>query len=543
MDKRITMNYSISNLLIYINKYAYPIIFILFALWMCVGIFPLMCYEGDSNEVILGCEILYHHGWQFPPEYCYEYRMQPLTVITIVVLKHILPFLTCEQIYCLLSTISSFIFLIGSIEFAQHITKYSRTKILIAAILLPEMYAIAMYPNSAILAATCFIWAFINIIKNRHWAAILLMCIAPLFRIDVVIVYPAILPLLLLVGKTWKKSIIFSAIYCTIIVIIVFLLFLLFKADVISTFEGYQKWNEIINIRMVIIAIFGFYSITYFILLPIGIIRIGKQKSWKELFLVLMPIILLHFIYSSMGCAAKHYLYIAPFVIIAGVRGFAWICDIGQRKMWVKWLILLAIVLILIASVRINKPNRPGFKQKLIISIFSKDISDYRLSVGIGAGQTVPTQDEMMLASGQLLYPWYIQSFKKELSISNKRIKKTIDSLPTSDIVFIDWGIRVPVLSEYMKEHNSVRYHQNNEAFTVSNAKRCLTIRLDENYNGDKDSFWRQTKAYCLSLHRKNVYIITPNLRSQLYFDSISQETDIKKVAEMLYKINISNIR
>ena len=173
-----------------------------------------------------------------------------------------------------------------------------------------------------------------------------------------------------------------------------------------------------------------------------------------------------------MGCAAKHYLYIAPFVIIAGVRGFAWICDIGQRKMWVKWLILLAIVLILIASVRINKPNRPGFKQKLIISIFSKDISDYRLSVGIGAGQTVPTQDEMMLASGQLLYPWYIQSFKKELSISNKRIKKTIDSLPTSDIVFIDWGIRVPVLSEYMKEHNRERYHQNNEAFTVSNAKR-----------------------------------------------------------------------
>ena len=173
--------------------------------------------------------------------------MQPLTVITIVVLKHILPFLTCEQIYCLLSTISSFIFLIGSIEFAQHITKYSRTKILIAAILLPEMYAIAMYPNSAILAATCFIWAFINIIKNRHWAAILLMCIAPLFRIDVVIVYPAILPLLLLVGKTWKKSIIFSPIYCTIIVIVVFLLFLLFKADVISTFEGYQKWNEIIN--------------------------------------------------------------------------------------------------------------------------------------------------------------------------------------------------------------------------------------------------------------------------------------------------------
>lgn len=116
------MRHYISNFVRYANKHAYSILFILFVLWMCVGIFPLVCYETDSQEVILGCDLLYYNGWKFPPIYCYEYRMQPLTVIMVVAFKHILSFLSCEQIYCLLAAISSFIFLIGSVEFIQHIT-------------------------------------------------------------------------------------------------------------------------------------------------------------------------------------------------------------------------------------------------------------------------------------------------------------------------------------------------------------------------------------------------------------------------------------
>jgi len=538
------MNYSLQNFVEYFKKRSYPISFILFALWMCIGIFPLVCYETDSQEVILGCDILYYNGWKFPPTYCYEYRMQPLTVITVATLRHILSFLTCEQIYCLLTAISSFIFLIGNIEFAQHITRYSRTKILIAAILLPEMYAITMYPNSAIPAAACFIWAFINIIKKRHWAAILLMCIAPLFRVDVVIVYPTILPLLIFAGKTWKKSICISSIYCVIIISIGLLLFHFCRADVLSTFEGYEKWNEEIGIETVMIAIFGFYSITYFILLPIGIIRIGKQKLWKELFLVLQPIILLHLIYSSMGCAAKHYLYIAPFVIIIGTRACSWLYYMAQKKMWIKYFILLYIALVLIVSVRINSPNSPwrnkdiAYTGTLVTTLASANISSYNLSIGIGAGQLIPTMDEKMLASGQLFYSWHIHYYKKELNVSRKKLKKSIDSLTTSDIVTTDWGERAPILSKYLREHNHVKYNPDNKDFRISNANRSLTIRFATIKYDNEDNYEKEIKKYSKNLNKENLYVIAGSPRRQSYLDSMSKRTNVIKVAEMVYKIN-----
>ena len=194
------------------------ILLVLFVAWMCVGIFPLQCYETDGNEIILGCDVMYRNGWSFPPVYSYEYRMQPLITILIVALKHLLPFLTCEQIYCILTVVSSFVFLAGCITFARQITQASKTRILIAAILLPEMYAIAMYPNTAIPSVACFLWALILMGRQRYWQSGVLMCLAILFRLDIVIVFPAILPLLIYQGKSLRQTIQTSAVYAVIVV-------------------------------------------------------------------------------------------------------------------------------------------------------------------------------------------------------------------------------------------------------------------------------------------------------------------------------------
>ena len=135
------MSNSQSTICQFVNKYTYPILLTLFVLWTCIGIFPLQSYETDGYEIILGCDVMYREGWSFPPIYSYEYRMQPLITILIVSLKHLMPFLTCEQIYSIMTVISSLIFLIGCIRFAEYVTGASKTKILIAAMLLPEMYA------------------------------------------------------------------------------------------------------------------------------------------------------------------------------------------------------------------------------------------------------------------------------------------------------------------------------------------------------------------------------------------------------------------
>ena len=136
-----------------VRRHAYAMCLALFVAWVCWGVFPLVGYETDSQELILGCDIMYAEGWQLPPSYSYEYRMHPLTIVSVVALRHLVPMLTCEQIYCLLSAFSAFLFLAGCIAFARRITASGRVKILVAAMLLPEMYAIAMYPNSAVHAA------------------------------------------------------------------------------------------------------------------------------------------------------------------------------------------------------------------------------------------------------------------------------------------------------------------------------------------------------------------------------------------------------
>ena len=96
----------------FVSRNSYPIVLVLFFIWICIGIFPLTCYESDSMHVIAGCNIMYNQGLTFPPVYSYLYEMQPLVTYTVVGFKYVFPFLTCEQIYCLLSAICGALFIV-----------------------------------------------------------------------------------------------------------------------------------------------------------------------------------------------------------------------------------------------------------------------------------------------------------------------------------------------------------------------------------------------------------------------------------------------
>ena len=43
----------------FVSRNSYPIVLVLFFIWICIGIFPLTCYESDSMHVIAGCNIMY----------------------------------------------------------------------------------------------------------------------------------------------------------------------------------------------------------------------------------------------------------------------------------------------------------------------------------------------------------------------------------------------------------------------------------------------------------------------------------------------------
>lgn len=544
------MNNVLTGVWAFVKKNPYSVLLTLFILWMCIGIFPLRCYETDGQEIILGCDVMYREGWSLPPVYSYEYRMQPLTTIMIVALKHLLPFFTCEQIYCFTTAVFSLVFLFGCVSFARHITQASKTRILIAAMLLPEMYAIAMYANTAIPAAACFIWALILLSKGRYILTGLLLCLAVLFRLDIVIVYPAVLPLMIFDGKSLKKAILISAAYAVTVVVIGLFFFWLMNADALNTFGAYQKWNDIITSTGRILAILGFYSLAYFVLLPIGIGIMAFRKYWKELCLVLLPIVLVHTVFASFGNASKHFLYNAPFVIIAGVRALTWLEDVVRHRPLLKWTAIVAVVLFMVVSVRKGNVNMPWIyenpltKAGVVVPFYETQRGETAYSVGLGAGFQVATGDENMLLTGHLFYSWYIHLFKQITGDWRKQQKAVIDEAPTSNILVLEYGTSAPISYEYLTE----QYHfqqlekmPETYRFTLSNPQRDLhfwRVVLDNpitdsqqvvNYIDSLSSDFLDGEAYLLS---------APNYHGASYFmDELVPTGILEKKTDRLYKI------
>ena len=531
------------------NK-TYLILLSLFLIWMGFGIFPLQCYETDGQEIILGCDVMYREGWSLPPVYSYEYRMQPLTTLMVVALKHLLPFFTCEQIYCFTTVVFSLVFLFGCITFVQHITKASKTLILIAAMLLPEMYAIAMYPNTAIPAVACFIWALIFLSRERYWLTGLLLCVAVLFRLDVVIVFPAIFPLLLFEGKPFKQTFSLSALYGVTVVVVCLFFFWLMGADALKTFDAYEEWNGIITKGERIVAIVGFYSLAYFILLPIGLGVIIFKKYWKELFLVLLPIVLLHIVFSSFGNASKHFLYNAPFVIIAGVRALSWLIDIVRPRPALKWIAIIGVMLYMTVSVRkcnLTLPwlnENPLSKVGMVTTLYETERGETGYSAGIGAGFQLVTNDENMLLTGHLFYPWYIHTIKQITGDWHQQQMIALDTAPTSNILTLEYGASAPIASEYLTE--GYRFHQQENMpstyrYTLSNEQRQLHFWriVWKKAITDKQEVVEYIDSVAGYFPEGDAYLVPArnHYNSSYFMDELVPEGILEKKADKLYKI------
>lgn len=545
------MRNSLSVIYDYVNKHAYPILLALFVIWVLVGVFPLQCYETDGQVITFGCDVTYREGWSLPPLYTYEYRQQPLITILITALKHVLPFFTCEQIYYVFTVLCSFAFLIGCVEFGQRIVKTSRTRLLIAAMLLPEMYAIAMYSNSAIPAAALMIWALILTMKQKHWQSVLLLCLATWFRIDIVTVYPVILPLLYFNGRSFKQSFWLAAAYALAIIVISLSGFWLMNAQVLGTVGLYEKWNNIVTPMQRFFAIFGYYSLTYFILLPLGIFAITRSKRWKELFVVLLPIVVLHIVMAEFGNASKHFLYDAPFAIIAGVRALQWLEDVLSRRCFLKWACIILAILLMTVSVRQQRRDvtwlqaNPLNSIGIALPLTSIEIGGREVSLALGAGPQIFTGDEMMLATGHFFYSWYIHSIKAVLKDWRIQQKAVLDTIPTSNILTFEYGASAPSAMEYMTEHYRFCYEKEKPwryEFTVYNPERRLHywrvyLTEVEQYN-EKFVSYIDTLSSVIPKNEEGYVLTAPeHFGFARFLDEIAKTGKVEKKADNLYKI------
>lgn len=529
----------------YIKKYRFQIICSLFLIWAAVGVWPLSCYESDSMHIIAGGNNYIAGGGDLlPPNYSYEYNMQPLVTVLVVGLKYLFSFLSCEQIYCLLTAIAALFFAVGCFFFGNKVIGLNKEYMLLSLILIPETYACAYYPNSTTLAASLFIWGLLFLKETRWLLAGLLFCIAPLFRVDVVIVYPTIFALFIYQGYNWKKAMTISVIYALAVIIFVCLGCWLMKANPIESLASYNSMNNnLVFTPEVKFAVFTFYTALGVLLLPLGVVNIVKTKHYKLLFLCLLPILLLHYMFRNTGCATKHYLYLLPFVAIIYSIGLRVILNLKSN--FLKYGICCGILFFLIFSIRIDFPDRPWRNEKKseahigpFVLLAENRNSVYRPQFGIGAGQLIPTEDEFMLASGNLFYPFYIYSHKQRKESYRREAYELLKG-KSYNLLLLSWSECSWFVNLLMEDGWIMRRnkHQHGDSFGKlikdhRNIDCYFTLEIEKN---DSAGLLR-----VLSRHRNDgtICIVAEVENINYLLEKAARQGKIKRLGERCYELN-----
>ena len=473
---------------------SYYLLLCLFLVWTAVGSFPLYCsFEGDALRIIAGSSVMYNQGWCVPPLVSYQYGMQPLIIYMIVAVKHLLPFLSCNAIYSLLSAAAALTAIPVAVSLVHHLTGLGKTLVLCAFILLPETYAIATYPNSSVFPYLLTLWALLLIVKEaRLWKPLTLMCIAPLFRIDIVIVYPVIFLIFLYQGKSFKQSLAYSFIAAIAVVAVAVAVYAPLKANPFNTLDVANKMNEAKTLlTKVYIAIYSFYTIINLVLLPIGIICLCKGGKWRLLAVALLPIILIHYFYRYNGGACKHYLYLLPFVAILTSNALHWLKAFSQRHKLVGYALYTALALFYIVSLRFDFPDKPWRNSEDSVSkkgphlaLFEAKNSPYHWQIGLGTSLGYFTEDELMLFSGHLLYPFYIHKVKSEQQQHIYQIKDYLDkNAPKKYVVLaLTWDDLSHYPSTLLEDGYQYKLLAK-RSFSMSNDKHEVNLMVHEMEN------------------------------------------------------------
>jgi hypothetical protein len=365
---------------------------------------------------------------------------------------------TCEQIYTVLTMICSIIFLFVAAKFITKLTHVRWEFCYFILLLFPESYSIGYYPNTTIYASlTALIGFYWLLNKPLHLLGVSLLIIAPLFRVDVLAIYPLVF-LLLWHKHSLKHSIYYTALIALLVLVISGLGFWLLKANPLQTLSHYQTLVSNQPTQFDIFSFLriniSFYTVSAALLLLIGLIVLVKQGKYKTGLLLLLPVLILYYLYGDFtGAATKHLHYLLPFLAGIAVIGAVEIHNRwGSQHVYLFWIIVSVFSFQSFIGVRFFPHSKPWialptsvqYPSPTLLSLCSTELGNKgRMEIAIGTGLIIPTADELMLSSGNFFAPFYWQSVKREELRERKIIEKVIsdskDSLCFMTTQSSDW--------------------------------------------------------------------------------------------------------
>ena len=397
---------------------------LLILVWISFGFFPILNIEGDSSLFSAGCERLLKNGLNIPPDYFYDWNMQPLTGIIVIGTKHIFHFSSCEQIYSTLTYIFAIAYLFISSIFISKLSGIRWEYCFFINILFPESYCIAFYPNTLIFASLVSLTGFLLILKKPvNIVSILLLGLAPLFRVDVLAIYPVVF-FLFWKHYNLKRTVLFTSLYAASTVFFLFIGYLVLNADPLVTLRGLESIDKIFDLGSFMRINIAFYSFPVVLLIIIGFIEIYKSSDYKIIAIVLLPIITLYLLYIDFsGQGTKHIQYIIPFTGILCTYSFKKIKEqIVNKKYTLSYILITLFLIQSFIGIRIYPESKPWIAKTYsqqnprptLASLVSFKVPKLGMTkIVIGAGQVIPTADELMLSNGNFFAPFYWHDVKK----------------------------------------------------------------------------------------------------------------------------------
>ena len=491
--------YSISSIIA--APWFFPLAFTLFIVWQAVGIFPLLSYEYDSNSIAFGCDYTAIAGWGTLGQYGYGYWMQPLTHALIAALKFVFHNASASDIYTLLTAVSAIFFQYVCVVFASRLLKSSRTTALLALVLVPESYALSMYANSMALTGALFVWGICFVQNRKYIPAFALFTLAPLFRFDILLIYPTIPVMLKISGMNWRRSLIISAAFALFLCLFTCATYKLTGASISTTATVYHRWEKFITHIKHYAAVFGFYGLSGLAMTVIGLIACYRHRKWLILLLCLTALLVVHVMFFRFGNAAKHYAMLLPFVTVLGIMALRFLRR--WHPGWLRNIASGALLISLFVGIRIKETiNVP----QSYLNRYSPHLMEVNLGPSltfvVGGGQPFITADEVMLTSGQIFYPFFIHNFKIQDLRNQQIIADFCRNHPQARLLCASDEERIRLqmmkLSSQIAD-NPIIYDKEIEQLMQSNnaeeVQTSITKLIAEKYDNTSDLFLVQTEV------------------------------------------------
>lgn len=427
------------------DRKVFPLLFCVAVLWILPGVLPLVSYEGDAMSICYGCEYTAEHGWHTLGQEGYGFWMQPLTYVFLTAVRRIFD-IACEPVYSAFSALCAISLIYISVIFSHKLTGIKRSVILTAILLIPESYELTMYPNSMAPAAMMAAIGMLLLLEGRKFAATAMLCIAPLFRLDVCVIYPVVPFLLYLSNKSIGRSIRSTSILAILVIAAIGIFYKTLGASIATTFDVFFEWTGKVSHGAHFSALLGFYGLITPLLIPVGLTKIIKSRKRILALAVIFACITVHTINFHFGNASKHYATLLPFVGIINAYGLIFLSEIK----FLKWIYGLLIVASSTIGIYIFKgPHYGKFGLELDTLMSKKEIlkvnefsflSPIELSFRFGPGSLIATGDELYSVGGYIYYPRAIHKVKKKIAVHIKTLRNEVMPLDVNVVVAPHWN-------------------------------------------------------------------------------------------------------